>query len=119
MPKTLAAAALALAVSLLLAAPAPAQTADRPGMKSCGDFTAGQGVLFADVLARRVTCRNARRIARRTVEKCGGETSSCIVRRFSCHVAKANPELRFARCSKPGGPDDDELFKTVRFEFGS
>ena len=33
------------------------------------------------------------------------------------HVARANPELRFVRCSKPG--EGDELFKTIRFEFGS
>ena len=101
-----------------LALPAPAQAVDRPPMKSCGDdFAAAGGLLFADVTARRVTCRRARLIARLTPGRCGLDTSSCIVRRFSCHVAKAAPELRFVRCSRPG--EGDQLFKTIRFEFGS
>ena len=86
-------------------------------MQSCGDFTAVNGLLFADVTARRVPCPTARRVARRVPRKCGLETSSCTVRGFSCFVARVGPELRFARCSKPGG--NDELFKTIRFEFGS
>jgi hypothetical protein len=114
MLKTLAAAAVLAAFVLL---PSPAQAVDRPPMKSCGDFEGANGLLFGDVLARRVTCRNARRVARRTPEKCGTDTSSCTVRGFSCLVARAAPELRFARCTKPG--NGDELFKTIRFDFGS
>jgi hypothetical protein len=113
MPMTLLAAAL-LAAFLLL--PSPAQAIDRPPMKSCGDLEAANGLLIGDLLARRVTCRNARRVARRTPGKCGTE-SSCTVRGFSCLVGRAAPELRFARCTKPG--NGDELFKTIRFDFGS
>jgi hypothetical protein len=112
MLKTLAAAA---ALAALL--PASAQAIDRPPMKSCGDGTAANGMLIADVTARRVTCRKARRIARAVPTRCGIDTSSCIVRRFSCHVARAAPELRFVRCSRPG--EGDQLFRTIRFEFGS
>ena len=86
-------------------------------MKSCGDFIAVNGLHFDDVTARRVTCRRARRIARLTPGKCGLGDSSCTVRRFSCVVAQAAPELRFVRCSRFG--EGDPLFKTIRFEFGS
>jgi len=105
------------AVLATFALPSPAHAIDRPPMKSCGDFTAAGGLLFGDVTARRVTCRRARLVARKVPGKCGLHTSSCIVRRFSCLVAQAGPELRFVRCSKPG--EGDELFKTIRFEFGS
>jgi len=71
------------------------------------------GLLFADLTARRVTGTNARRVPR----KCGLETSSCVVRGFSCFAGSVAPELRLVRCSKPG--HNDELFKTIRFEFGS
>jgi hypothetical protein len=114
MSKTLAAAAVLAAFALL---PSPAQAIDRPPMKSCGDFIAANGLHFDDVLARRVTCRRARRVARRAVEKCGGADSSCRALRFRCVVGQAFPELRLARCSKFG--EGDPLFKTVRFEFGS
>ena len=86
-------------------------------MQSCGYFAAVNGLLFADVTARRVTCGKARRVARRVPVKCGLDTSSCVVRKFSCFVGRVAPELRLVRCSKPGG--DDELFKAIRFEFGS
>ena len=87
-------------------------------MKSCGDFTAAGGLLFADVTARRVTCRQSPpRRAHGT-----GQVRAGAPRRASCaaspaFVAQAGPELRFVRCSKPG--EGDELFKTIRFEFGS
>jgi hypothetical protein len=110
--KTLAAAAL-----LAAALPATAQAVDRPPMKSCGDMDAANGMLIGDVTARRVTCHNARRVARVVPTRCGTNTSSCTVRGFSCLVARAAPELRFARCTKPG--EGDELFKTIRFDFGS
>jgi hypothetical protein len=32
-------------------------------------------------------------------------------------LGRAAPELRFARCTKPG--NGDELFETIRFGFGS
>ncbi len=75
------------------------------------------GLLFAYLTARRVTCNNVRRVARRVPRKCGLETSSCVVRNFSCFAGRVAPELRSVRCSKPG--HNDELFKTIRFEFGS
>jgi hypothetical protein len=108
---------LAAAAALAALIPASALAIDRPPMKSCGDMVAGNGMLIADVTARRVTCRRARRIARAVPTRCGTDTSSCIVLRFSCHVARAAPELRFVRCSRPG--EGDQLFKTIRFEFGS
>ena len=105
-----------------LLAAAPAQAQDREPMKSCGDLEAGNGLLVGDVLARRVSCATARKVARRMPGKCdpGGSKAngSCSVRGFSCLFARAAPELRFARCSKPGG-DNDELFKTIRFDYGS
>jgi hypothetical protein len=114
MLKTLAATAV-LAASALLAS--PAQAADRPPMKSCGDFEGAGGFLFGDLVARRVTCRNARRIARRVPVRCGIDTSSCTVRRFSCVVARAAPELRLVHCNRPRG--GDPVFKAIHFEFGS
>jgi hypothetical protein len=112
MLKTLAAAAVLAAYAL----PAPAQAVERPPMKSCGDLEAANRLLVGDVTARRVTCRNARRVARATPGKCGTD-SFCTVRGFSCLVGRAAPELRLARCTKPR--DGDELFKTIRFDFGS
>jgi hypothetical protein len=105
-----------------LLASAPAATAqDRADMKSCGDLAAADGLLIGDVLARNVTCSTAKKVARRLPGKCdpGGSkaSGSCSVRGFSCLFARAAPELRFARCSKPS--DDDELFKTIRFDYGS
>ena len=117
--KTLIAAAALVLGCLLAAAPAPAQ--DREPMKSCGDLEAANGLLIGDLLARRVTCANAKKVARRMPGKCdpGGRKAngSCSVRGFSCLFARAAPELRFARCAKPG--NGDELFKTIRFEYGS
>ena len=113
MLKPLAAAAVLAAFAL----PSPAQAIDRPPMKSCGDFVAAGGFHFDDVLARRVTCRRARLIARLTPDKCGLRDSTCTVRRFSCVVAQAAPELRLVRCNRFG--EGDPLFKTIRFEFGS
>jgi hypothetical protein len=114
MLKTLVAATVLAAFALL---PSPAQAVDRPPMRSCGDFIAANGLHFDDVLARRVTCRRARQVARRAVEKCGGDDSVCRALRFRCVVGQVAPELRLARCSKFG--EGDPLFKTVRFEFGS
>jgi hypothetical protein len=114
MLKTLAAAAVVAAFALL---PSPAQAADRPPMKSCGDFEGAGGFLFGDLVARRVTCRNARRVARRVPVRCGIDTSSCTVRRFSCVVARAAPELRLVHCNRPRG--GDPVFKAIHFEFGS
>lgn len=114
MLKLIAAAVVLLAIAT---AASPAQAIDRPPMQSCGDFTAVNGLLFADLTARRVPCTGARRVARKVPRKCGLDTSSCTVRGFSCFVGRVAPELRLVRCSKPGG--NDELFKTIRFEFGS
>jgi hypothetical protein len=73
-------------------------------------------VLIGDVISRRVTCPNARRVARAVPAACGNE-GTCTVRGFSCITARALEELRFARCSKPG--NGNELFKVIRFDFGS
>ena len=110
--KTLALAPLLACVLL----PGSASAIDRPDMKSCGDLEAADGLLVGDVLARRVTCRTARRVARATPARCD-QSGSCRIRGFTCLVGRAAPELRFARCTKPG--DDDELFKTIRFDYGS
>jgi len=110
--KTLALSGLLTCVLL----PGSAAAIDRPDMKSCGDLEVGTGLLVGDVLARRVSCPIARKVARAVPARCG-QSGSCRVRRFSCLVGRAAPELRFARCTKPG--DDDELFKTIRFDYGS
>jgi hypothetical protein len=104
-------AALALA---LLPAAAPAASGAAP-LRACGNTEAG-GVLIGDVISRRVTCPNARRVARAVPAACGNE-GTCTVRGFSCITARALEELRFARCSKPG--NGNELFKLIRFDFGS
>jgi hypothetical protein len=110
-----------IALGLLLAGAPAASAQDRDDMKSCGDLEAGNGLLVGDVLARNVTCPAARKVARRLPGKCdpGGSRAngSCTVRGFSCLFARAAPELRFARCSKAS--DGDELFKTIRFDYGS
>ena len=68
-----------------------------------------------------MTCSRAKLVARTLPGKCdaGGskQSGSCTVRGFSCLFARAAPELRFARCSKSG--EGDELFKTIRFDYGS
>jgi hypothetical protein len=104
-------AALALA---LLPAAAPAASGAAP-LRACGNTQAG-GVLIGDIITRRVTCANARRVARAVPSDCGNQ-GTCTVRGFSCITARALEELRFARCSKPG--NGNELFKLIRFDFGS
>jgi hypothetical protein len=100
--------------ALALPATASAQGAT---LRSCGN-TESDGVLIGDITTKRVKCGTARRVARLTVEACGNEgASSCRVRGFSCLVARAAPELRFARCSKP--QSGEELFRVIRFDYGS
>ena len=101
-------AALAL---VLLPAAAPAA----PTLRACGNLETG-GVLVGDVTSKRVPCDDARRVARAVPSACGNE-GTCTVRGFSCITAQALEELRFARCSKPG--NGNELFKVIRFDFGS
>jgi hypothetical protein len=103
----------ALALALLPAAAPAAQSA--PTLRACGNTEAG-GVLIGDITSRRVKCPNARRVARAVPSACGNE-GTCTVRGFSCITAQALEELRFARCSKSGG--GEELFKVIRFDFGS
>jgi hypothetical protein len=109
---------LGIAVAALAAAllPTSASAERRPAMKSCGDTTAGNGLLVGDITARRVSCRKARRIARATPARCG-TSGNCRVRGYTCFTAQAAEELRFARCSK--AEDGDELYRTIRFDFGS
>jgi hypothetical protein len=100
---------------LLLAVPVAAAGQERPPMKSCGDLELSNGLLVGDITARRASCRNARRVARRVPTRCG--ESSCTVRGFSCLTGRAAEELRFTRCTKPRG--NDELYRTIRFDWGS
>jgi hypothetical protein len=100
----------ALALALI-----PGTAASAPPLRACGNTEAG-GVLIGDITTKRVPCGNARRVARAVPEACGNQ-GTCTVRGFSCITARALEELRFARCSKPG--NGNELFKVVRFDFGS
>jgi len=109
----IAASIAALAVGIA-AAPGAAVAAPAP-IASCGNTTA-DGVLIGDITARRTRCDVAKRIARAAVAQCG-DNGSCNVRGFTCLTARAAEELRFARCSKAGR--GQELFKVVRFDFGS
>jgi hypothetical protein len=88
--------------------------AQRAPIASCGNATADGGILISDISARRVKCRTARRIARLTPARC--ESGTCTVRGYTCFAAQATEELTLARCSKPR--DDDELYRTVRFDYG-
>ena len=104
----------ALLAAALIAAAAPSASA-APKLRACGNLTA-DGVLVGDITTKRVTCPNARRVAREAPAACG-EQGTCTVRGFSCITAQALEELRFARCSKASG--GQELFKVIRFDFGS
>ena len=106
---------IALAALALALLPTSASAARRPAMQSCGETTSS-GVLIGDITARRVSCKKARRIARETPGKCG-TSGTCRVRGYTCFTAQAAEELRFARCSKPA--NNDELYRTIRFDFGS
>ena len=109
--------ALAAAVLAALAFAALASMASAaPKLRSCGNLQTGHGVLVGDITTKRVTCGNARRVARAVPAACGNE-GTCSVRGFSCITAQALEELRFARCSKASG--GQELFKVIRFDFGS
>jgi hypothetical protein len=106
---------LAAALATVALTPATADAARRPDMKSCGDEHSLNGFLVDDVLARRVTCKKARRIARRTPRFCG-VAGTCSVLGYFCFTARAGEELFFARCTKPA--HGDELYHVVRFDFG-
>jgi xanthosine utilization system XapX-like protein len=106
----LAGVAAAIAFALL-----PASAPAAPVLRACGNTESG-GVLIGDVTTKRVTCGNARKVARAVPGECGNE-GTCTLRGFSCITAQALEELRFARCSKPG--NGNELFKVIRFDFGS
>jgi hypothetical protein len=117
MPTTLGQRLGACAFATIAIALAPTTAHARAPVHSCGNATAGGGLLIDDISARRVTCTTARRVARAVPKACGLDTGSCTVRGFSCLVARATEELRFARCSKPHGTD--ELHRVIRFDFGS
>jgi hypothetical protein len=108
----LASAVLAAAAIALL----PPAASAAPTLRSCGNLETGNGVLVGDITTKRVSCPSARRVARAVPAACGNE-GTCQVRRFSCITAQALEELRFARCSKARG--GSELFKVIRFDFGS
>ena len=105
-----------LAAVLLALVPGNATASAAPKLRSCGNLQVGNGLLVGDITTKRVTCPNARKVARAAPEACGDE-GTCTVRGFSCITARALEELRFARCSKPD--DGVELFKVIRFDFGS
>jgi hypothetical protein len=107
--------ALALAAAALAVAPSVAHA--RVPLQSCGNAKAKGGLLIDDIITRRVTCHQARRVARKVPGKCGLHTGSCRVEGFSCLSAQAGEELRFVRCIKPHG--NDELHRLIRFDFGS
>ena len=100
-----------LSLALLPTATAGAQ---RAPITACGNATADGGILISDISARRASCKTARRIARLTTSRC--ESGTCTVRGYTCFAAKATEELTLARCSK--ARDDDELYRTVRFDYG-
>jgi hypothetical protein len=112
MRKPLAAGVLAAAALALV----PTGASAAPPLRACGNTEAGNGLLIGDIITRRVTCPNARKVARAVPAACGNQ-GTCQVRGFSCITANALEELRFARCSKPG--NGKELFKVIRFDFGS
>jgi hypothetical protein len=108
-----------LAIAVIAAAALallPAAASAAPKLRSCGNLEAGNGLLVGDITTKRVTCANARPVARAVPAACGNE-GTCQVRGFSCITAQALEELRFARCSKASG--GQELFKVIRFDFGS
>src|SRR4051794_11803371 len=107
--------ALALAAAALATAPATAHA--RAPLHSCGNEAGRGGLLIDDIITRRVTCRQARRVARKVPGKCGLNTGSCQVEGFTCLSALAGEELRFVRCNRPHG--SDELHRMIRFDFGS
>ena len=102
-------------LAALVLALLPAAAPGAPTLRACGNLETG-GVLVGDVTTKRVPCDRARRVARAVPSACGNE-GTCTVRGFSCITAQALEELRFARCSKPRG--NSELFKVIRFDFGS
>jgi hypothetical protein len=103
--------AVLAAVALL-----PSAASATPTLRTCGNLETGNGVLVGDITTKRVRCPDARTVARAVPAACGNE-GTCQVRGFSCITAQALEELRFARCSKPRG--NSELFKVIRFDFGS
>jgi hypothetical protein len=106
---------LAGTLALTLAASAPA----RAPLRDCGHHE-GQGFAITAISAVNVGCPEARAVARATPRRCsprGALRPSCTVRGFRCLVARAGKELFFARCSV--SRPNDELFRVVRFEYGS
>jgi hypothetical protein len=102
-------------ITVLALALLPATAHAAPKLRACGNTESG-GVLIGDITTKRVPCDAARRVARAAPSACGNE-GTCTVRGFSCITAQALEELRFARCSKARG--GSELFKVIRFDFGS
>jgi hypothetical protein len=108
-----------IAVAVLAAAAIallPSAASAAPKLRACGNLQTGDGVLVGDITTKRVRCPSARDVARAVPAACGNE-GTCQVRGFSCITAEALEELRFARCSKARG--GSELFKVIRFDFGS
>jgi hypothetical protein len=107
--------ALAAAAALALAAAGHG----RAPVRDCGDDVR-PGFSIVAITAVNVGCREARAVARATPARCsprGVVRPTCTVRGFLCLVARAGKELFFARCSV--ARPNDELFRVVRFEYGS
>jgi hypothetical protein len=107
-------AALGLALTAFMGLTSTSEGAARAPIAACGNATAQGGILISDISARRASCKTARRIARLTTTRC--QDGTCTVRGYTCFAAKATEELTLARCSK--ARDNDELFRTVRFDYG-
>jgi hypothetical protein len=101
--------------ALAILTPGNASAARAP-ITPCGNAKTADGVLIDDISARRVSCKTARRIARLTPARCDTD-GTCTVRGYTCFAATATEELRLARCSKARG--NNELYRTVRFDYGS
>jgi hypothetical protein len=115
MPRTLFMLSLPAAVALGVAAGGSA----RPPIRDCGDYERA-GFAITAITATNVGCREARAIALATPARCsprGEVRAGCMVRGYTCLVARAGKELFFARCAL--ARRGNELFRVVRFEYGS
>lgn len=108
---------IAIAAAALLAVPvasAGAHDATPAGLRACGNQQqAGAG--FFDVAAKRVRCRDARRIARRWSQRTLAGDTPRVVGRFRCRYREDHPDATYVsvRCARDGGR------RVVRFHWGS
>lgn len=107
--------ALALSTLAAAAVTTAAPAAPRAPIRDCGDLgdsTAGAPYAIT-AQGRSLTCKSARAVASGVTKKRSCRTSgSCIVRGFTCLVAKAGKELYLVHC------EASNQTRFVRFEFG-